>query len=361
MAYAILRTAKISSMGQLATSAQHTFREREVGNANAQETPQNEMEGAGSVEALLDAVKARLSLVETRSATKPVICIEYMITASPEAFLRHSGQLSDNSLYFEDARQWLHKRHGKDNVVSCTVHQDERSPHLVAYVVPLVEREAKIRKRSVIVGKDGQGKPIRETREFTEKSGVSLCAKEFLGGREKLRAMQTDFAETVGKKYGLERGKEHSTAKHQTVRAFYAAIERSVVNQLTISAEALKPQLVRKGFITSDYESEHGVAQRITKTVQDAYEPAVQLAKIVEINQQRAKSLDITRRNEQHRMKKLQEQVEQLKQNSKELIQIIAHGGDPLMQFQKTFRENLDKAAKNAQKEDRGQNKGWSR
>jgi len=124
MAYAILRTAKISSMGQLATSAQHTFREREVENANALETPQNEIEGAGSTEALLDAVKARLSLVETRSMTKPVICIEYMVTASPEAFSRHQGPIPDDTQYFEDAKKWLRERHGVDNVVSCAVHTD---------------------------------------------------------------------------------------------------------------------------------------------------------------------------------------------------------------------------------------------
>jgi hypothetical protein len=275
--------------------------------------------------------------------------------------LRHSGHLSDSSPYFEDARQWLYQRHGKDNVVSCAVHQDERTPHLVAYVVPLVERQGKTRQRSVIVGKDADGKPIRELRTFAEKGSVSLSAKEFLGGREKLRAMQTDFAETVGSKYGLERGKERSTAKHQTVRAFYAAIEKPVVNKLSLSPETLRPRLIRKGFITSAYESEQGVADRLNKTVETAFGPAVQLAKIVEINQHRAKSLEVTRRNEQNRMKKLQEQVEQLKQNSKELIHIIAQGGDPLLQFQKAFRENLAKTAKNEQKKEQGQDKGWSR
>jgi hypothetical protein len=349
MAYAILRTAKISSMGQLATSAQHTFREREVENANAQETPLNEIEGAGSTEALLDAIKARLSLVETRSMTKPVICIEYMITASPEAFSRHQGYIPDDTQYFEDAKKWLKERHGVDNVVSCVVHTDEQTPHLVAYVVPLVEREAKTRKRSVIVGKDEQGKPIRETKEFTEKGSISLCAKEFLGGREKLRTMQTDFAEKVGNKYGLDRGKERSTAKHQTVRAFYAVIEQPV-NQVKISPEFLKPRLLKKGLLTSEYESEQMVADRVTKTVQNAYAPAVNLAKLVESNQQRTKSIEITAKNTETRANALQQQLDKVKKDSKELIHIIARGGERLLKFQEEFKKGLEKSAE----QDRG-------
>ena len=46
----------------------------------------------------------------------------------------------------------LEDRHGKENVIATTIHRDESTPHLVAYVVPLV---------------DGK-----------------LNAKKFLGGRE---------------------------------------------------------------------------------------------------------------------------------------------------------------------------------
>lgn len=361
MAYAILRTAKLSSMGQVVTSAQHTFREREVQNADRIETEHNQVEGAASSQELTDAIKARLALVETRSATKPVICIEYMVTASPEAFSRHSGHIPDGSQYFEDAKDWLKQRHGAENVVSCAVHTDERSPHLVAYVVPLVQREAKSRMRSVIVGKDAQGKPIRETKAFTEKGTVSLCAKEFLGGREALRAMQSDFAEKVGNKYGLERGKERSTAKHQTVRAFYAAIERPIVKQVNISHEALKPQLVKKGLLMSYYESEQMVADRLTKAVQNAYEPAVSLAKLAESSQQRTKSLEVTAKNTQNRTHTLQEQFDKAKLDVKNLVNLIANGGERLIQFQEEFRKGLEKSAELDRQRTHGRDRGHSR
>ena len=64
---------------------------------------------------------------------------------------------------------------------------DETTPHLVAYVVPI----------------DKKGK---------------LNCRHFLGGREKMTAMQTDFANVVGAKYGLQRGQEGSKAKHEEVK-----------------------------------------------------------------------------------------------------------------------------------------------
>ena len=46
-----------------------------------------------------------------------------------------------------------------------------------------------------------------------------LCAKE-LFDRKALRDLQTDFYDVVGKKYGLERGKEGSAAKHLDTVAY---------------------------------------------------------------------------------------------------------------------------------------------
>ena len=57
--------------------------------------------------------------------------------------------------------------------------------------------------------------PIREGR---------LNAKHWLGGKAKLSAIQSDFAETVGARFGLARGIEGGKARHQTVRQFYATI-----------------------------------------------------------------------------------------------------------------------------------------
>ena len=80
---------------------------------------------------------------------------------------------------------------------------DETTPHLVAYVVPI----------------DKKGK---------------LNCRHFLGGRDKMTAMQTDFANAVGAKYGLERGEQGSKAKHEEVKKFYNDITKGVEVELEL-------------------------------------------------------------------------------------------------------------------------------
>lgn len=89
--------------------------------------------------------------------------------------------------FFADCTDFFSERYDKENVVSAVVHLDESTPHLHLNLMPVT---------------DGR-----------------LCAKE-LFDRTALRDLQTDFYEAVGKKYGLERGKEGSTAKHLDTVAY---------------------------------------------------------------------------------------------------------------------------------------------
>ena len=89
--------------------------------------------------------------------------------------------------FFADCTDFFSERYGKENVVSAVVHLNESTPHLHLNLMPVT---------------DGR-----------------LCAKK-LFDRTALRDLQTDFYETVGKKYGLERGKERSTAKHLDTVAY---------------------------------------------------------------------------------------------------------------------------------------------
>lgn len=189
MAFAIMRTKKLKSGGAIAASAQHTFRERDTPNADP-DVDNVVLKGPGSTDALNRAIQAR---TPERYRKDAVRVIEVMISASPEAFERHGGKLGDTGDgYFHDSMRWLEDTYGEDNVVGAVVHLDERTPHLVAYVVP---------------NKDGK-----------------LNAKHWLGGRQKMTAQQDSFA-AVGKRFGLERGLERSRAKHASIQQFYAAID----------------------------------------------------------------------------------------------------------------------------------------
>lgn len=190
-AYCILRAEKLATFGSITGSAKHTFREIPTPNADAARTHLNKTWGAQNAIAVREAIKARLPVKRRQDA---VLCIEYLITASPEWF--KTAPLKDKNGYFDKAVQWLHARHGKDNVVCLNMQLDEKSPHLVAYVVPLT--------------KDGR-----------------LSAKEFLGGRKVLSEMQTEFWERVGKPVGLQRGIEGSKAPHTTAKQYAAALQKN--------------------------------------------------------------------------------------------------------------------------------------
>lgn len=191
MPYAIMRTKKLKSMGAVARSARHTHREQPTPNADPGATGRNRTVGAKGSEQVLAALERTLPTKRRKDA---VLAIEYLVTASPEAFKRHGGALNDlGNGYFDDALKWLYAKHGKENVISATIHLDESTPHLVAYVVPMT-------------------------------ADKRLSCREFLGGPEKLRAMQSDFHAKVGAKRGLDRGVEGSKAKHESVSAFYATM-----------------------------------------------------------------------------------------------------------------------------------------
>jgi len=191
--YCILRTEKLTSFGSIAGSAKHTFREIPTPNADASRTHLNWTSGARTSAEVCAAIMAALPAKRRKDA---VLCIEYLVTASPEWF--QSTPQKAHRDYFNGAIAWLRQRHDAANVVCLNVQLDEKSPHLVAYVVPLT-------------------------------SDCRLSAKDFLGGRAKLSAMQTDFWSTVGRPAGLDRGMEGSTAKHTTAKQYSAVLARNPV------------------------------------------------------------------------------------------------------------------------------------
>lgn len=184
--HCILRVSKLKTVGAIAGSCAHTFRDRETPNADAGRTHLNAFVGAASAKAVLAAVRARLPAKRRKDA---VLCLEYLVTASPSFF----AEKKSRSDYFSRALKWLREKHGAQNVVCAGIHRDETTPHMVAYVVPLTT--------------DGR-----------------LSAKDFVGGPQKLSRMQTEFHQTVGASFGLQRGLQGSKAKHTTVRRFYRAM-----------------------------------------------------------------------------------------------------------------------------------------
>lgn len=220
-------------MGNIGGSGSHNFRERPTHNADQKRTHLNKTSGAQNTEQLKKAVQDRLDTVKT-VRKNAVLAVEYLMTASPEFFKNNSDETIEN--YFDRAEKWLREKHGSENVVAVTRQYDETSPHLCAYVVPI----------------DEKGK---------------LNARHFLGGRQKLKEMQTDFAENVGAKFGLLRGLKSTGAKHTAIHDYYAALSESPA-KITLKASHLEPRVLEKTMFSTKKETAEDVATRLTSGLQ---------------------------------------------------------------------------------------------
>lgn len=217
--FCILRAAKLTTWGNVAASAQHTWRERETPNADPSRLANNvNLRAVDNADALAERIRERIALAGKNVAPDPVLAIEYFIGRSPDADI-------DDDAYLRDALAWIEAQHGADNVVAATIHYDEQTPHMAVYVVPLVQTADRVRRRSVIAGTNPDGSKRRETREVIERGTCKLSAAHYLDGSKKLATMQTAFAEAVGSRYGLERGIEGSGARHERVQRAYGAIQ----------------------------------------------------------------------------------------------------------------------------------------
>ena len=183
MAYAIYRTAKLGSFGEIGGSLSHTYRTRPTPNADESRIHLNEH----SLETYNSCFAAIKNSIPEKRRKNAVLCIEHLITASPE----WSGWNTEKeSEFFDKSLEFVKQKYGSENVIAHSIHRDETTPHLIVYVLPI-----------------------------DEKGGLN--AKKWLGGRAKLSQTQTDFANEV-KSLGLERGLENSKARHKTLKKYYA-------------------------------------------------------------------------------------------------------------------------------------------
>jgi hypothetical protein len=299
--FAILRTAKLKSFGNVGGSLAHTYRTRETENADPSRSKENE-HSHNSPGEVMQALRDRVPEKRRKDA---VIGLEYFVGTSPEWF---EGKTRDQqNAYFLGALDWLQKRHGKENVVGWSIHRDESSPHLVAYVVPISDRG-------------------------------TLNAKQWTGGAAALSKMQTDFAKDVGARNGLQRGIEGSKAHHQTIKSFYAQIDKPS-QHVSIGPETTQPKVLKKGFLTTEYESPEMVAQRVTAAVQKAYSPAVENAKLAASEGRRADEMARTAKSLEHEKKEAVERLKALLKHlapvmelatlsKQEFVQLVLHAQD---------------------------------
>ena len=244
--YAIMRCKKLSSMGSVASSLKHAYRERETPNADSSRTPDNEHRAASTTDEAMGKLRELLPEKRRKDA---VLAVEYVLTASPEWWKQASQ--ADQVKFFDQAQRWLAEKYGADRIVTASIHRDETSPHMTAFVVPLT--------------KDGR-----------------LSAKEFIGNKAQMTRDQTTFAAAV-QGLGLHRGIEGSKARHTRIQAFYEALEQPEIGHKTLTPELVTARTTKAQGIAGmvgmgKTETPQEVASRLTASMRAAYDPAITAA-----------------------------------------------------------------------------------
>ena len=131
--------------------------------------------------------------------------IRVILTGTHEQMMKiaNDGRLDS---WIDANLKWLRDTFGDENLVSCVLHMDEKTPHLHATVVPIVTGERVRRKR------EGEKK-------YETKSGPRLSADDVMR-RTRLHEYQNSYAAAM-KPFGLQRGIVGSTAKHQVNSDYY--------------------------------------------------------------------------------------------------------------------------------------------
>lgn len=95
---------------------------------------------------------------------------------------------------------WMKKTFGEENIISCTLHMDETTPHIHTEIVPIDDRNR-------------------------------LCAKTFTAGRKAMSDLQASYGKEM-EQFGLERGTKASKSKKKTLNKFYKSVNQAATAKL---------------------------------------------------------------------------------------------------------------------------------
>jgi len=127
---------------------------------------------------------------------------------------------------------------GKENIVRCSLHMDEKTPHLHFVTVPLT--------------KDGR-----------------LSAKEVLGDRKEMSARQDRYADKMAE-FGLKRGIKRTGIKHEDAKRYYGRIKEGRTHRISYNIQVQKAPEEGQGLKTQLEKPSMGVL--VSKEKWKAYE-----------------------------------------------------------------------------------------
>lgn len=177
-----MRMEKIKSTVSLKRALEHNTREKVPSNSNPDLIKANYSPKSAAI-----CLSEFNSLKPEKVRKNAVLAVEVVLTASAESLEKMS--IKNKKGFLVSCGKWVGSVFGKENILSIDIHMDEKTAHVHVIAIPLV---------------DGK-----------------LNAKAFIGGSKfRMRELQDDFYEKVGKPFGLDRGIERKNVSHTDVNEF---------------------------------------------------------------------------------------------------------------------------------------------
>lgn len=193
----VLHIEKLHTFTQLNAMQKHNNREISLPNIDKNKSYENKVlfsYGKAYTNAWRDIIQKQelKNGKKMRMRRDAVKALDIMLTFSKDSDINIEQWSNVNLL-------WLKKKFGEENIIACTLHMDETTPHIHAEVVPII---------------DGR-----------------LSAKAVLGGRKAMMDMQTSYGEAMSV-CGLERGNKASKSKKKTLVKFYSSVNKAATAKL---------------------------------------------------------------------------------------------------------------------------------
>lgn len=201
MSYGIIRVQKFKASDVRGIQS-HDRREREP-----HSNPDIDKKRSGQNYALVESpnfrasIQDRLEILKSSKGVRKdaVVMCQFLVTSDHGFFQNLTPE--KQKAFFQNALQFIGDRYGRENVLSATVHMDEKTPHMHVNLTPI---------------RDGR-----------------LTAKEIFN-RSELTELQTAFHSSVGQAWGLERGQSREDKRrHLDTEAFKTKTQKEELERQT--------------------------------------------------------------------------------------------------------------------------------
>ncbi len=229
MSYGIVRVQKLKSSAVRGIQS-HDHREREsLTNPDIDQTKKADNYALVDSPSFNAAIQERLEPVRannTKALRKDAVVMCQLMVTSDQDFFKNLTPEKEKE-FFRQSLAFIQERYGKDNVLSAIVHKDEKTPHMHVNLTPI--------------------------------RGGRLIASEIFT-REELGKLHTDFHDSVGKEWGLERGEtREDKRRHLSVGDYKRETAKAIQTEL----EKVQAELVQ---VRKELDQAKGVAKELEQT-----------------------------------------------------------------------------------------------